>query len=220
MCNLYSITTSQQALRDLFRVTRDRLGNLPPLPAVFPDYAAPVIRREADGARAMDMMRWGIPGPVKFGEKPCTNIRNVQSPHWRPWLRKEYRCLVPASSFSEYTDSTPKIIHWFALDDARPPFAFAGIWRPWRGTRGTKANPVEGEHLVFSFLTCEPNDLVRPVHSKAMPVILTGEDCDTWLEGETAEALALQKPFPADLMKIVAVGARLDGPTSLLASAG
>jgi hypothetical protein len=26
--------------------------------------------------------------------------------------------------------------------------AFAGIWRPWTGVRGTKAEPVEGEHLL------------------------------------------------------------------------
>jgi hypothetical protein len=38
MCNLYSITKNQAAIRDLFRVTRDTAGNLPPMPGVFPDY--------------------------------------------------------------------------------------------------------------------------------------------------------------------------------------
>ena len=32
---------------------------------------------------------------------------------------------------------------------------------------------MDGEHRLFSFLTCEANDVVRPIHSKAMPVILT-----------------------------------------------
>jgi putative SOS response-associated peptidase YedK len=214
MCNLYSLTTNQEAMRRLFRAERDRAGNLPPLPGIFPDYMAPVVRIDPDGVRALDMMRWGMPGPVKFGEKACTNVRNVTSPHWRTWLKKEYRCLVPATSFSEYTDSMPKVIHWFALDDSRPLFAFAGIWRPWTGTRGTKANPVEGEHRLFSVLTTEPNDIVRPVRSKAMPVILTRGECDPWLEGETADALALQRPFPAEMLKIVATGSRQDGPPS------
>jgi putative SOS response-associated peptidase YedK len=89
--------------------------------------------------------------------------------------------------------------------------AFAGIWRPWKGVRGTKADPVEGEHLLYSFLTCEPNDIVRPIHPKAMPVILTTpEDYDTWLNGSTEEALKLQRPLPEDMLQIVAQGVRRD----------
>jgi putative SOS response-associated peptidase YedK len=67
ICNLYSITTNQEAMRKLFRAPRDRAGNLPPKYAVFPYYEAPVIRTDADGVRAIDIMRWGIPGPVQFG---------------------------------------------------------------------------------------------------------------------------------------------------------
>jgi putative SOS response-associated peptidase YedK len=216
MCNLYSLTTNQQAMRALFRVSPalDRTGNLPSLPAIFPDAEAPVIRREAGGEREMLKMRWGMPGPAKFGEKPCTNIRNLASPHWRAWLTPPYRCLVPASAFSEYTDSTPKICHWFARDAARTPFAFAGVWRPWRGVRGTKANPVEGEHLLFAFLTTEPNAIVAPIHAKAMPVILTEQNWDAWLDGETPRALALQQPAPPDLIRVVAKGEKRDPPGS------
>jgi hypothetical protein len=32
MCNLYSITTNQEAIRALFRVTNRYVGNLPPMP--------------------------------------------------------------------------------------------------------------------------------------------------------------------------------------------
>ena len=44
MCNLYSITTNQAAIIALFRVINRYVGNLPPMPGVFPDYPAPVIR--------------------------------------------------------------------------------------------------------------------------------------------------------------------------------
>jgi hypothetical protein len=44
MCNLYSITTNQAAIIALFRVVNRYVGNLPPMPGVFPDYPAPVIR--------------------------------------------------------------------------------------------------------------------------------------------------------------------------------
>ncbi len=41
MCNLYSLTAGQQAIRELARATRDTTGNLPPMPGIFPDYPAP-----------------------------------------------------------------------------------------------------------------------------------------------------------------------------------
>jgi hypothetical protein len=36
MCDLYSITTNQAAIIALFRVTNRYVGNLPPMPGVFP----------------------------------------------------------------------------------------------------------------------------------------------------------------------------------------
>ena len=65
MCNLYSMTTNQKAIRDLFRVTRDSTGNLPRLPAIFPDQMAPVVRAN-EGERELIMMRWGMPNPPQF----------------------------------------------------------------------------------------------------------------------------------------------------------
>jgi hypothetical protein len=47
MCNLYSITTNQDAIRRLFEVVKDSTGNLQSLPAVFPDQEAPVVFRRA-----------------------------------------------------------------------------------------------------------------------------------------------------------------------------
>jgi len=40
MCNLHSVTKGQQAIREFTRAMHDTTGNLPPMPAVFPDYAA------------------------------------------------------------------------------------------------------------------------------------------------------------------------------------
>jgi hypothetical protein len=46
MCNLYSITTNQAAIAALFRVVNRYVGNLPPMPGVFPDYPAPAVRND------------------------------------------------------------------------------------------------------------------------------------------------------------------------------
>jgi putative SOS response-associated peptidase YedK len=63
MCNLYSITTNQEAVRALFRVINRYVGNLAPMPGIFPDYPAPVVRN-TDTGRELTMMRWGMPPPA------------------------------------------------------------------------------------------------------------------------------------------------------------
>lgn len=96
MCTLYSITTNQDAIKALFRVTHDVAGNLPSRPAVFPDWEAPVIRN-TKGQRELVKMRWGLPNPPQHGGIN-TNIRIPASPHWRRWLKPENRCLVAANN--------------------------------------------------------------------------------------------------------------------------
>src|SRR5205823_10463375 len=114
LCNLYSMTKTQEAMRRLFKVQNDRAGNLPSLPDIFPDQLAPVVCNAKNGERSLELMRWGFPPPPNLGTRPVTNVRNVKSAYWRGWLKPAYRCLVPATSFCEYTDSQPKVPHWFA----------------------------------------------------------------------------------------------------------
>lgn len=213
MCNLYSLTKGQAAIVAMARAMRDKTGNLPPLPGIFPDYPAPVVYTAADGERELAMFRWGMPGPPQFGGAPITNIRNTASPHWRRWLKPESRCVVPFTSFCEYEATKPKKTPvWFAGDESRPLMFFAGLWTTWHGTRGTKANPVEGEHHLFGFLTTDANATVGAIHPKAMPVILrTSEEVDRWMQAPAEEALKMQKPLPDGVLQVVAKGLREDG---------
>jgi putative SOS response-associated peptidase YedK len=89
---------------------------------------------------------------------------------------------------------TPSVNRWFARQDGSL-FAFAGIWRTWTGDRGTKTKPDVGKHTVYSFLTTDPAEVVKPIHDKATPLILTTEEeIETWLTGTAEEALKLQVP--------------------------
>jgi putative SOS response-associated peptidase YedK len=97
VCNLYSSHTTQAAMRRAFEVSRDSAGNVPPLPAIFPDQMAPVVRT-VDGERELIQMRWGFPPPPRIGNHPVTNVRNVASPFWRAWLKPQYRSPASAST--------------------------------------------------------------------------------------------------------------------------
>ncbi|MFG1400240.1 MULTISPECIES: SOS response-associated peptidase [Roseixanthobacter] len=242
MCNLYSATTNQEAIRRLFRVDTDLTGNLPPMPGIYPDYAAPIVRTGENGTRALGMARWGMPSSkqalfeaakaradklrakgkdVDFDEllrmEPdggTTNVRNTSSRHWKPWLEPAHRCLVPLNSFSEFNKGAGGNV-WFAFDESRPLTCFAGIWLPqWTGVRKIKAGQETAD--LYAFLTTDPNREVRAVHPKAMPVILTtDQEREAWLRAPWSEAASLQRPLADGSLQIVATGPRTDSVPEL-----
>lgn len=241
MCNLYAMTKGQQAIRDLARAMRDVTGNLPPLPGIFPDYTAPIVRNAPDGVRELAMVRWGMPSSKKaifeaakkragkleakgqavdFDEllrmEPdggTTNVRNTASSHWKPWLGVANRCVVPLTSFSEF-DHVAKQDVWFALGDDRPLAFFAGIWTAgWTGVRKIKTG-LETTDL-YAFLTTGPNAEVGAVHPKAMPVILTRpEEVEIWMTAPWEQAKTLQRPLPDGALQVVQRGGKKDNLVS------
>lgn len=218
MCNLYSVRRPQKEIVELVKAIRDLTGNMPSLPAVFPNGRAPVVRVAPDGVMELTMMRWGFPPPPIPGSKPrtpyLTNVRNTDSRYWRTYLSKpEHRCLVPVTSFAEPDNNQgPRSIWtWFAQDESRPLMFFAGIWREWEGDRGTKAVPDVGKHTVFSFLTTDASEDVKPIHPDATPVLLLDEDArEMWMNAPWEVARELQKPPQRGALKVVAVDTKQD----------
>jgi putative SOS response-associated peptidase YedK len=186
MCNLYRLDAPADQIAYVFDAERG--GDPWDGGYVAPQKFGPVITGER--RRVMRPMHWGFPPPPS-GSRPVTNVRNLESPFWIGNLRHtELRCLVPVTRFQEWSgEKGAKQQHWFSVPN-QPIFAFAGIWRD------TTDMPV------FAFLTTEPNELVRPIHPKAMPMILHAEDYDTWLTADWKDAQKLVAPFPSQLMAV------------------
>jgi putative SOS response-associated peptidase YedK len=195
MCTLYRLATKTAEIARLFGAEAQTSLEAPL--AIYPDRLAPVVGH-GSGGRVLAEARWGVPPPAA-GARSVVNVRNLASPFWRGALaRPALRCLVPADDFCEWSDAADpatgrKRQHFFALATGTP-LAFAGLVRP--------APPQSEDPPRFAFLTTEPNAVVAPIHAKAMPVILTPEQWDPWMEGLPAEAF--QHPIADEALRLLA----------------
>lgn len=155
------------------------------------------VIREQDGERGWDILSWDVLGGQAAW--PMTNVRNLAMPQWRKLAeRPENRCVVPLTEFCEWTpakhdlcDGKPPLKGemWFQVTD-QPVFAVAGFWQ----------QTTEG--AGFTMVTCEPNELVAPIHPKAMITILRAEDVGQWLQGSYDDVVRLQRPYAAAQMTV------------------
>lgn len=204
------MTTNQEAILRLFRVSPNRAAAIEPRDAIFPGHSAPVVRLADDGERELVNLSWGfvLPQPGKAPRR-VTNTRDDKarsSSFWRDSFDKR-RCLVPVTCFAEPKEVTPATWHWFALkgDKPRPLFAFAGLWRHHNGPIKKDAGTVELD--VYSFMTTTPNKLVGSINHERMPVLLSSEqDFETWMTGTPDEAFNLMREYPPTKMAMVQSG--------------
>jgi putative SOS response-associated peptidase YedK len=196
MCNRARLRTDPETLCETFGAKW--LADVPnrwPI-ELTPRTRAPVIRN-TDAGRVIDVMSWDVLGGQ--AGYPMTNVRNLTMPQWRRLASDPAkRCLVPLTEFCEFTpdkhdlaDGKPPLKGemWFEVTN-QPLFAVAGFW----------AHPASGPG--FTMVTCNPNELVEPIHPKAMITILAPEDHERWLTCPGDEVLALQRPYDASRMTV------------------
>lgn len=176
MCGRFSLFAEldELALQFGFAPTAAN-GDYQPSWNIAPTSAILAVTTDA-GKRAGSVMRWGFTfsaGSRAGGgssSRPLFNARSetlAERPAFRDAFARR-RCLIPANGFYEWpgggNGKTPVWVH--RTDEL--PFALAGIYDV-------------APNAAASVITCAPNSLMRPIHSR-MPVILDAGDYDAWLD--------------------------------------
>jgi putative SOS response-associated peptidase YedK len=200
MCGRFTLTNPDPAtLRARFDL--DPFAELDERPRfnIAPTDPVLAIRTAAGERREAGRLRWGLlPGPwAKDGGRPLINAR-AETIAEQPAFRESFlhrRCLIPADGFYEWRENDAgKQPVWISRSDEEP-FAFAGVWA---GLDDSGDAPVHSCAIV----TCEPNDLVRPIHDR-MPVILAPRAEGSWIaDGKPDALLNLLRPCDADLLEV------------------
>ncbi len=173
------------------------------------------VRRDEEGVREAGRLRWGLQ-PGRWALRPGRPLINARAetiteqPAFRDSFH-ERRCLIPADGFYEWRkDENGKQPIWISRPDGEH-WAFAGIW--------AKLEDPDGQ-IVHScaIVTCEPNDLIKPIHDR-MPVILEPGSEAAWIDPEMdPRSLAeLLRPLASDQLRTREVSdavnsVREDGP--------
>lgn len=139
-----------------------------------PTEPAWIVARRGDGLIKTVEARWWCQwdGAHKFEAKYPTFNARVETMHekklWPALLKKGQRCLLPIDSFYEWPIKGKGLPPVEIFVEGRTPYALAGLWSRY----------FEGNETRYSFttFTCEPNEFMKPIHPKAMPVILTSLD--------------------------------------------
>lgn len=153
-----------------------------------PTEPAWIVARRNDGEIRTLSARWWCQwdGSRSFETKfPMFNARvetRYERKLWSDLLKKGQRCLFPIDSFYEWPIKGKGLPPVEIFAEGREPYALAGLWS--RYFDGGQAR------YSFSSFTCPPNEFMKPIHEKAMPVILTSpEQQKLWLEHGDEELL-------------------------------
>ena len=183
MCGRYLITSTPEAMRELFNYLEQ--PNFPPRYNVAPTQPIPIVRLH-EGQRQFALVRWGlIPAWVK-DPKTFSLILQARSdavldkPSFKNAMKRR-RCLIPADGFYEWNEATtprrPYVV--------RPKRRQAGRLRRAVGEPGWARTARRWRPRPSS--PRDANKTLHPIHHR-MPVVIPQEAFDIWLDCRNVDA--------------------------------
>jgi putative SOS response-associated peptidase YedK len=205
MCARYSLFATPEDIQSLFEL--QTVPELAPKFNIAPTSQVLFVRKEEAG-RSASFARWGLVPSWAKDESIGVRMINARSETLleKPAFRsaaKRRRCLIPASGFYEWTEVEGKKQPFLITSVTGDLLAFAGLWEEW--------SSPDGDLTTCTIITCEANGKISDLHDR-MPVILSQEDFETWLDSDAhtaPEAAELLVPYPDDLLTTVAVDPRI-----------
>ncbi|MEK6420043.1 MAG: SOS response-associated peptidase family protein [Burkholderia gladioli] len=209
MCTNYRAPNEPQEFSDLRLPSLDELWDREPWKQeIYPDYLAPIVRADGDGAAAV-LANFGMipkahqPAGKRYMTVNARSETVAEKPAFRAAWRAGQRCLIPAAWIYEPNWETGKHVKYRIGLDGWRPFCIAGVWRSWKEADGQ-------ESISMTMLTVNADEhavmkhMHKPGDEKRSVVILRSEDHDEWLNTSDVEAArSMLGLFPADLMKAI-----------------
>lgn len=186
MCGRLAIHFTAEDLLHYFGIIPD--FDLSPRYNIAYGEKIPVLLHNA-GKLQGDMMEWGlIPAWAKAPthQKIQYHARSetlAEKPAFRESFRTR-RCVVPISSFYEWENKDSYKQPWNISIPDKSVMMVAAIWDEWK-------NPKNGKvKRGIAMVTVNPNETLATIHHR-MPVVLTKEQMEIWLNPETTIEEAL-----------------------------
>ncbi len=212
VCGRYAMTSSAQALADVFSV--EELPEVLPRYNIAPTTQVPAVVVDDEGTRRLSLFKWGLVPSWAKDAKGSARLINARAetvatkPSFRAAFKRR-RLLVVADGFYEWERigtgrAAKKIPHLVQLKDG-VPFGMAGLWERW-------IDPETDEEIrSCTIVTTEGNALMKPIHDR-MPVILPKVHWERWLDPGLQDKDQLQEmlvPFDPEGMQERRVSTRV-----------
>lgn len=186
MCAQFMIRADLRKLENLygFKVPKN-WDDLSWSDRIVPQTLAPVILLNKEG-RTLRRMRfsllpsWSKEEKVKFATHNARLETVREKPTWRKPFER-FRCIVPVSGFIEPIyegERAGHMVEFRAKSDGI--LHAAGIFDRW-------VSPEDSTKQIFSFaiITTDPNSFVEGVGHDRMPIFLSEENIDQWMNKDS-----------------------------------
>jgi putative SOS response-associated peptidase YedK len=155
----------------------------------------PVIHRNENGERRIEMMRWGF----KLPDRLLFNARSEGITHANFWKDAfiHGRAIVPGDAVFEWKKMPEgkKKPKYEITIPGQEPFGMAGVLKRWKNPKSDRWENT------FAILTGDPNELIAQVHDR-MTTFLESRDYEEYLAPSDRPPVHLLRILPAENMNL------------------